>query len=244
MSQHGHRLLPPPHRRSVLRRLLGRKLYTRLYRAGNPDWHRQVVGGMWTEMGQLQFDFLVQQGLKPTHRFLDVGCGSLRGGIHFIRYLEPEHYWGIDINLALLRAGREEVRREGLAPKAPRLVRLADFEFQTLGPKFDYALAQSVFTHLPLNRIIRCLVNIDQVLIPGGRFYATFFESTRQFNLEPLLHSRPDGPDFETYFDRDPYHYNLGTFQWVCAWTGLSVTNIGQWGHPRDQRVLLFTKTG
>ena len=40
--------------------------------------HRESVGGMWDEIGCLQFEFLKKQGLLPEHKFLDVGCGSLR----------------------------------------------------------------------------------------------------------------------------------------------------------------------
>jgi len=42
--------------------------------------HRQAIGGLWEEMGKLQFDYLISQKLMPHHQFLDVGCGSLRGG--------------------------------------------------------------------------------------------------------------------------------------------------------------------
>src|SRR6476620_10345865 len=58
--------------------------------------HRDYVGGLWDEIGQLQFDFLVSNGLKPQHYLLDIACGSLRAGIHFIPYLETGHYLGID----------------------------------------------------------------------------------------------------------------------------------------------------
>ena len=43
--------------------------------------HREVIGGMWEELGRLQKRFLIEQGLKPDHRFLDMGCGSLRAGV-------------------------------------------------------------------------------------------------------------------------------------------------------------------
>lgn len=42
--------------------------------------HRGAVGGMWDQIGKLQFEFMVKHGLKPEHKFLDIGCGSLRGG--------------------------------------------------------------------------------------------------------------------------------------------------------------------
>lgn len=51
-------------------------------------YNRGSVGGLWEEMGQRQLEFLVEQGLGPCDDLLDVGCGSLRGGVHFIRYLE------------------------------------------------------------------------------------------------------------------------------------------------------------
>jgi len=51
-----------------------------------------AVGGMWEQIGQLQFDFLVNHGLEPNHKLLDIGCGTLRGGRHFITYLVPGNY--------------------------------------------------------------------------------------------------------------------------------------------------------
>jgi hypothetical protein len=41
--------------------------------------HRRCVGGKWDEIGKLQIDFLKEQGLEKNMKFLDIGCGSLRG---------------------------------------------------------------------------------------------------------------------------------------------------------------------
>ncbi len=143
----------------------------------NPDWFRGMVGGRWDEIGKLQFDFLRAQGLRPEHRFLDVGCGSLRGGMHFVPYLEPGQYYGIDRNQRLLDAGLQQIKEADLEVRQPTLAHIEDFGLERLGKRFDYALAQSVFTHLPMNLITRCLVNMDRVLLPGGVFFATFFEN-------------------------------------------------------------------
>ena len=142
--------------------------------------HRAFVGGKWDEIGQLQFDFLKACGLRPQHRLLDVGCGALRGGIHFIRYLDPGHYHGIDMNASLIRAGQTvELVEAGLQDRRPRLLVNDAFEFARFDAKFEFALAVSVFTHLPINSIQRCLINLAAVLEPGGRFYATYFEARR-----------------------------------------------------------------
>jgi cyclopropane fatty-acyl-phospholipid synthase-like methyltransferase len=209
----------------------------------NPYWYRDAVGGLWEELGKLQIEFLVGQGLLPQNYLLDIGCGSLRGGIHFIQYLEPEHYFGIDKNKELLDAGRIELHNNNLIHKNPKLVQMENFEFLNLNQKFDYALAQSVFTHLTLNDIIKCLMNVEKVFNQSGKFYATFFENKRgKFYLEPLMHPKSDGPDFATYFDQDPYHYDFETFEWICEGTKLKAEYIGDWNHPRDQKMMVFTK--
>jgi len=205
------------------------------------DWHRREVGGLWEEIGWRQFEYMVERGLQPGHQLLDMGCGSLRGGVHFIRYLEPDHYVGIDKDAELLECGRTlEVSPQILAEKRPLLVQMDDFSFGALNRRFDYALAQSVFTHLPLNSIMRCLVGIDEVLVPGGQFCATFFENEcgkRYLGPLPI-------PNMEafTYCDRDPYHYTFDAFRWCCEGTGLTVERVGDWGHPRGQRMMVFHK--
>lgn len=210
----------------------------------NRELHRGAVGGLWDEIGKLQFDFLVDHGLKPNSCLLDVGCGCLRGGIHFVNYLERGRYFGVDKSKELLNAGVEELKEHRLEYKVPVLVAMEEFDFERLNQRFDYAIAQSVFTHLPFNSIVRCLMNIEKVLQPGGRFYCTFFENIQgKFNLDPILHSRVDGSDFPTFFDRDPYHYDVETFQFICEQTNLRAKYIGPWNHPRDQRMVVFTKT-
>jgi ubiquinone/menaquinone biosynthesis C-methylase UbiE len=187
----------------------------------------------------LQFNFLCEQGLQPHHHLLDVGCGSLRGGVRFISYLEPGHYYGIDKSQELLDAGWGEIDIVNLQARQPTLARLEDFNFQMLGQTFEYALAQSVFTHLPLNSIVRCLVNVDRVLCSGGIFYSTFFENCEgKQNLEPLI----QGDGIVSYYDKNPFHYTLDAFVWACEGTMLEVEYIGNWKHPRNQRMLAFRK--
>lgn len=199
--------------------------------------HRTFVGGLWDEMGALQFEFLKAQGLQPGHRLVDVGCGALRGGVHFIRYLAPGLYHGIDINASLLEAGTREIAQLQLDGKAPHLLVNERFELFRFGTRFDCAIATSVFTHLPLNHILRCMVEVRKVLNPGARFFATFFEAPTNAHLDPLSHA-PGG--IVSYLDADPYHYGVDEIRWVAGNAGLVAERIGEWGHPRDQRMWLF----
>ena len=164
-----------------VKRRLRKTLPARYRRFWDPNWHRATVRGtaaFWEELGRLQLDYLVGQGLQESHYVLDVGCGPLRAGVHFIRYLEPGHYAGIDIRGDNLEYARKvELPRQGLEHKNPILLVNGAFEFEKLGQTFDYAIAQSVFTHLDLNSISRCLVEMAKVLRPGGGFYATIYEN-------------------------------------------------------------------
>ena len=224
----------------AVKRPIKRAIPKRYHRYLDPEWHRWSIGGAWEELGKLQFDYLVERGLEPHHYMLDVGCGPLRGGIHFIRYLDEGHYFGVEKDRAKLEAGRGvELPRNGLTHKRPTLVQMDDFRFPQLGQKFDFALAQSVFTHLPVNNIIRCLLNMEKVLVDGGRFFATIYENEGgKFNLDDVEQK----PGLVTHFDRDFFHYDFGTFEWICEGTSLEVEYLGGWNNPRNQKMLVFTK--
>ncbi len=71
--------------------------------------HKDFVGGMWDEIGDFQIGFLKARGLSPGHRLVDIGCGSLRGGVRFVSYLDRGGYYGLDINASLIEAGHLEL---------------------------------------------------------------------------------------------------------------------------------------
>lgn len=213
----------------------------RLYKILNPNWYKEAVGRGWETMGRQQFDYLMEKGLEPDHHFLDVGCGSLRAGLLFVRYLAPNRYSGIDIDGDLLGAARKRLKRGGLEGKKALLARTDNFDFPSLSRTFDYALANSVFTHVPLNAVLQCLVNMERVLAPRGRFYATFFENTSERNLEPLRHVY-QGTEFHTYLDRDPYHYDFGLFETLARKAGLRVEYLGEWVKGGTQAMMAFAR--
>jgi cyclopropane fatty-acyl-phospholipid synthase-like methyltransferase len=199
--------------------------------------HRALVGGMWEEIGALQFEFLKGRGLVPSHRLLDLGCGALRGGLHFIRYLDAGNYYGLDVNASLIDAGKRELHEAGLADRQPHLLVNAQFELDRFATAFDHALAVSVFSHLPMNHIIACLVRTRQVLRPGARLYASYFEAPAKAWLAPLAH--PPG-DMVSNYSSDAYHYAFEEMQWMADTAQLNVERVGEWGHPRGQMMLAF----
>lgn len=201
--------------------------------------HRDVIGGMWDEIGPLQMEFLRSRGLCPSHYLLDVGCGCLRGGVHFVRYLEPGHYFGVDANRSLLEAGLDELKRAGLDEKGSVLIENSRFEFQQTELLFDFAIAVSVFTHIFINHIARCLVEMKRVLKKDCTFYATYFEAPTPMFLKTLSHKEGGRP---THYDQNPFHISTMELAWLASGAGLAFERIGDWGHPRGQMMAAFTR--
>jgi SAM-dependent methyltransferase len=181
-----------------------------------------AIGGMWEEIGRLQFEYLRNDGLRPDHSMLDIGCGTLRGGRHFIAYLDAGKYTGLEISSnALSEAGRL-IQREGLANKRSGLVlntgmglRLEEFK-----EPFDVLLAQSVFTHLTERRIEECLAHAGRIMHAGSRFYFTFFPS-----------SAP------SQFGTENFRYPVAFFAAAAERYGFELENRNDYPHPRGQQM-------
>lgn len=209
------------------------------------NFHRVWVGGLWEEIGALQYEFLRSRGLKPGMKLLDIGCGAFRGGIHFMRYLHPGNYYGIDRNESLLRAGIDiEVPLAGIAERfvSSNVIPNARFEFQKLKAMFDIALAQSVFSHIGRDQVRLCLSRLAPTMRPGSVFYASFFERPETHNSKfPVRHSKAG---VVSHAATDPYNYSLSDIEAIIRDLPWLLEYIGDWGHPRDQMMLAFHRTG
>jgi hypothetical protein len=194
--------------------------------------YRAAVGGMWNVIGPLQFEFMKKQGLRPEHRLLEIGCGSLRAGRFFITYLNPRCYMGLDGDEPLVHAGLAgEIDPPTIKEKQPEFAFNSVFQFP-FERKPDFALAQSVFTHLTPSQLETCLTNLH-AFAPECRFFATFNESS--FAWPNHLFS-PNSQ--RTFF------YTRGQIARIAQRCGWSMRYIGKWGHPRDQRMVLLRAAG
>lgn len=138
---------------------------------------KRAVGGMWFKIGKIQIDFMKAIGMKPNNTLLDLGCGTLRAGRHFIRYLNERKYTGCDISENALGEAFNLIAKEKLQNKSPRILSNQDLKFERFAEerrKFDYILAQSVFTHLLPEHIEECFSHIGKIMKKRSRFYFTF----------------------------------------------------------------------
>ena len=191
--------------------------------------YKNYVGGYWREIGNLQFEFLKREGLKHTDCIYDIGCGSLRGGQHFIKYLDENNYIGIDKEDYLIKEGlKGEIEKGLISLKKPTFIKSKNFNFSSIKRKPDIAIAQSLFTHLNIYDLSLCLKNLRMVVEVDHRFYATFFEGS------PFLNRRSSN-SFTVFF------YRYEKLKEVAFELGWESHYIGDWGHPRNQRMIKFT---
>lgn len=184
-------VLRHPERIAPYVRRAGRDVWLRLKHPDHVGYYRAVMASdvrrdpeaavgsrshdRWLALGRMQFDYLLEHGLRPEHRMLDIGCGNLRGGWRFIDYLDTGHYYGIDISPDILIAAKKTLTQRGLQDKLPHLTITGDLTLDFLPEgHFDVVHAHSVFSHSPLRVIDECLAHVGRVLTDTGFFDFTF----------------------------------------------------------------------
>jgi SAM-dependent methyltransferase len=144
---------------------------------GDPQY-RAYVGPPqdYDLVSAMAFNLLTTLGLRQHHSVLDIGCGSLRIGRLLIPYLNQAKYFGIEPNEWLVAEG---IRRE-LGETLVQIKRPTFFFSDSPGAiaqaniPFDFALAQSIFSHCGLDLIQEWLSAISHSLARHGALVATF----------------------------------------------------------------------
>lgn len=94
-------------------------------------------------------DRLVREGLGRNHRVVDYGCGTLRVGAFLIDYLDPERYFGLDLDQRLLDLGLRNLPEGLAAAKRPSLqVISAETIASIAATRPDYIFSLGVVQHV------------------------------------------------------------------------------------------------
>lgn len=126
--------------------------------------------GQWEDHREFQIDLLKKQGMLPSSRLLEIGCGPMTGGIPIIRYLNAGCYTGVDVRDSVLNLAWQEVGDAGLSKKNARLICSSNFAQPELAAeKFDFILSFSVLFHLDDEVLDKFFHAVSQVLSPEGR---------------------------------------------------------------------------
>jgi len=156
------------------------------------DPRHELVGGAPDVFGPWQLALLVGLGMRPEHRLLDLGCGTLRAGLHFIDFLDPGRYVGADPQRDLLDIGEELIASSGLRAKSPSVVELKDLAAEN--GVFDWILTHSVLNHLDADGVVGVVRVVDRLLAPQGRWVSTIRFDASVPVVEPgKPHGRREG---------------------------------------------------
>jgi len=178
----------------------------------------------------MTFGLLTALGMRQHHSLLDIGCGSLRVGRLLIPYLNTGRYTGIEPNRWLVdEAIRRECGCDQIEIKKPRFVFSDDPDSVDSRRKFDFAIAQSIFTHASVDIISNWLRALSDRIEYQGALLATFAEA------------REDHPGIGWVYP-ECVSYRRETIGELAAKSGFRF-RVLDWRHPR-QTWALFTRGG
>jgi hypothetical protein len=195
--------------------------------------YRAWVGAPQTYdlFSHMQFSLMTLLGLRQDHALLDIGCGSLRGGKLFLVYLLPDRYHGIEPEEWLVKEGLDrELGEEIVRAKRPRFRYSADFPCGDFGVKFDYVLAQSIFSHASVAQIGKCLREVRAAMKPEAIFAASFLEGEVDHAGDSWVYP-------------GCVRYRASTIERLAADAGLACRRL-DWFHSGGQAWFIFFQPG
>jgi hypothetical protein len=139
------------------------------------------------EVGRDAFCLLLSQGLLPSHKLLDFGCGSLRIGYWLIRFLDSDCYSGIEPKSTGVRAGLEfAIGKELEEFKRPQFSFRGDNKMGVFETEFDYVHARSILTHTAPG-MLASILNSFRETCPHGTLIASYWreDSDLYFHTNP-----------------------------------------------------------
>lgn len=175
--------------------------------------------GDFVKQGDDWLNFFVEHGLKPEHRFLDIGSGIGRIARPLTSYLTGP-YEGFDV----VKTGVDWCRKNigsrytnfhfTLVPLHNDLYKTsgrsaAHFRFPFHDGCFHFACAISVFTHLLPEETENYLQESARVLTAGGKLCATFFILTGHAGEHSGNFSFPHKKGFYALMDDKVKHANV-----------------------------------
>jgi SAM-dependent methyltransferase len=127
---------------------------------------------VWKDKRRFQIEFLCSHGLRSEVHLVDIGCGTLRGGVPIIERLDAGHYVGVDVRPEIEAEAQAELRQHNLERKNPKLIFGRPLPEIRLDERFDIAWAFAVLFHLTDEHLDECFAFVQEHLAVSGAFFA------------------------------------------------------------------------
>jgi SAM-dependent methyltransferase len=181
------------------------------------DWrvrhngYRAAVGNAddWERHGQVQFQFLKSQGLKPEHRLTEIGCGTGRLARKVVPYLQNGHYLGVDLSPLAIAAVKQLSEEEGWIAQRPLFMVSS---VPPAHPAADYLWCFSVSVHLPVEEwraVVLCA--------------AAAMHDDSQFLFSYVPEKQEDRTGLKSF------RHTLDTYRNACLDVGLTFEEVKTW---------------
>lgn len=176
------------------------------------------------------FNITTCMGLRQHHKFIDVGCGSIRLGRVLIPYLNRGNYFGVEPNRWLVKEGiKKEIGRDLLRIKSPTFFFSDTLRNVKDSLQADFAVAQSIFSHCGIDLIEGWLSDLAYHLSDNGALLATFLMDDQDFKGSGWIYP-------------GCVKFTVPTMEAVAAKHNFDFQLL-DWYHPR-QSWALFSKPG
>ena len=157
----------------------------------NPDSALGIAqlnpGKFWEAAEPKAVKWFKTMGLKRRHKVIEYGCGSLRLGAHFIRYLDRGNYFGLDVISDFYQQGEQTIGAKMIGEKAP-VLRAINPQSVAEGAAFgaDFVCSNTVAVHVHPTEMETYFKNLAQLTAkPGARliFNAVVFDRRKRFEF-------------------------------------------------------------
>ncbi len=130
--------------------------------------------------------------VRPDERVVEYGCGSLRVGVGFIRYLDKGGYFGLDVVREFFDIGVHMVGEDIIREKDVRF-HVIDEEGIKLASEFapDAVFASAVIFHIHPDEILDAFDNLTRIAAKDGA--RLIFDAKVTRNDEPYRYEASDG---------------------------------------------------
>jgi len=182
---------------------------------------------LFAEAGRYTLESSLQNGLKPHHHLLDLGCGALRNGYWLIRFLDSGCYFGIEPVERYVRIGlKHAVGPELAAEKNPRFDHGRNFDFSVFGVKFDFVVARSIFSHASADQIEVAMASFRENSSERAVMLSSYAPAPNR-PAHAIADETPRDSRWATRAHSRLRRYSLDFLQTLATRYGLSVVDFG-----------------